>query len=166
MDTLVYQMATLADAVAIRDLSLLSYGEFADVLEPAHWNTMHKNQSDMENLTSLMKGSATFVCWSGDQLVGVVFLVPSGMATSIYPADWAHIRRLGVDPAFRRMGIGRRLMEIAIEQARNSGEKILGLHTSTMMPSARRMYDQLGFSLIRELPQILGQQYWLYKMAL
>lgn len=166
MDTLVYEMAIPADAVAIRDLSLLSYGEFAAVLEPEHWHTMQRNQSDINNLTALMKQADTFVCRSGDRLVGVVFLVPSGQATAIYPAEWAYIRRLGVDPAFRRMGIGRRLMELAIEGARHSGEKILGLHTSTMMPAARKMYDELGFSLIRELPPILGQTYWLYKMIL
>lgn len=166
MDTLVYEMAIPADAAAIRDLSLLSYGEFAAVMAPEHWRAMHKNQSDMDNLKALMAQAGTFVCRSGERLVGVVFLVPSGQATSIYPADWAYIRRLGVDPAFRRMGIGRRLMELAIAEARRSGEKILGLHTSTMMPAARKMYDELGFSLIRELQPILGQQYWLYKMML
>ncbi|NLR65111.1 GNAT family N-acetyltransferase [Chitinophaga varians] len=166
MDTLVYEMAIPADVTAIRDLSLLSYGEFAPVLGPEHWHTMHKNQSDIDKLAALMKQADTFVCRSGERLVGVVFMVPSGQATAIYPAEWAYIRRLGVDPAFRRMGIGRRLMELAIEDARHSGEKILGLHTSTIMPAARKMYDELGFSLIKELPPIFGQPYWLYKMVL
>ncbi|MBC9933622.1 GNAT family N-acetyltransferase [Chitinophaga qingshengii] len=166
MDTLVYEMATAADAAAIRDLSLLSYREFAAALEPEHRHAMQQHQTDMHKLEALMEQAGTFVCRSGERLVGVVFLVPSGQATTIYPADWSYIRQLGVDPAFRRMGIGRRLMELAIEEARRSGEKVLGLHTSTIMPAARKMYDELGFSLIRELPPILGQQYWLYKMSL
>lgn len=166
MDTLVYEMATPADATAIRDLTLLSYHEFATMLEPEHRHAMQERQRDISKVEALMGEAGTFVCRSGERLVGVVFLVPSGQATAIYPVDWSYIRLLGVDPAFRRMGIGRRLMELAIEAARRSGEKVLGLHTSTMMPAARKMYDELGFSLIRELPPILGQQYWLYKLSL
>jgi len=92
--------------------------------------------------------------------------VSSGIRCGCYPDNWAYIRRLGVDPAFRGMGVARRLMEMCIERARINGEKMLGLHTSTMMPEARRLYDKLGFSLIRELEPLFGQQYWLYSMGL
>ncbi|MCW3462260.1 GNAT family N-acetyltransferase [Chitinophaga nivalis] len=150
----------------ITALSLLSYRQFATVLEPENWQRMYNSQADESALQALMQISTTTVCEVGEQLVGVIFLVSSGHATDIYPADWAYIRRLGVDPAFRGKGIGHQLTVMAIEQARQNGEKTIGLHTSTMMPDARHIYEKLGFSLMRELDPILGQQYWLYSMPL
>ncbi|HEY9261777.1 hypothetical protein [Chitinophaga sp.] len=35
-----------------------------------------------------------------------------------------------------------------------------------LAPDARQLYSQLGFTLVRELDAILGQQYWLYTMQL
>lgn len=166
MDILNYRLAFPADAAAIREVSIQSYGQFASVLEPEHWEKMKQSMSDPVMLDDLMNISTTFVCDAGHELAGVVFLIPSGNPDVIYPADWASIRRLGVHPAYRGQGIGRRLMEMCIEQARVNGEKILGLHTSTIMPDARHIYSKLGFSLVRELAPRLGQQYWLYTMRL
>jgi ribosomal protein S18 acetylase RimI-like enzyme len=127
---------------------------------------MKQSMSDPVMLDDLMNTSTTFVCDAGHELAGVVFLIPSGNPDAIYPADWAYVRRLGVHTGYRGQGIGRRLMEMCIEQARSNGEKILGLHTSTIMPDARHIYDKLGFTQIRELESRLGQQYWLYTMRL
>ncbi|NSL89599.1 GNAT family N-acetyltransferase [Chitinophaga sp. Mgbs1] len=166
MISLQYGEATTADRADILELSCISYASFAAQLTPEHRETLLRNQGDEKLLAVLMAEARTFICSAGEQLVGVVFLVPAGKATPVYPADWAYIRRLAVHPDFRRRGIGRQLMEMVIVQARAAGEKILGLHTSTLMPEARRMYDQLGFELVRELPVALGQQYWLYRMEL
>ena len=166
MDILNYRWAVPADAAAILQLSLQSWGQFERVLAPEHWAKMKQNMGDPVMLSNLMSTAATFVCDAGQELAGVVFLVPSGNPTPIYPDDWAYIRLLGVHPAYRGKGIGRRLTEMCIEQAKDGGEKILGLHTSTMMPDARHIYSKLGFTLVRELAPILGQQYWLYTMHL
>lgn len=166
MDILNYRLALPADTAAIREVSLQSYGQFESVLEPEHWERMKQSMNDPVILDGLMNTSTTFVCDAGHELAGVVFLVPSGNPDVIYPADWASIRRLGVHPAYRGQGIGRRLTQMCIEQARANGETILGLHTSTMMPDARHIYSKLGFTLIRELEPRLGQQYWLYNMDL
>ncbi|MGO4294065.1 GNAT family N-acetyltransferase [Chitinophaga sp. RAB17] len=166
MDILNYRPAVAADTAAIREVSIQSYGQFENVLAPEHWQRMKHGMSDQGMLDELMRISTTFVCDAGNELAGVVFLVPSGNPTDIYPADWAYIRRLGVHPGYRGHGIGRRLTEMCVEQAEINGEKILGLHTSTIMPDARHLYGKLGFTLIRELAPILGQQYWLYSKDL
>jgi GNAT superfamily N-acetyltransferase len=166
MDILNYRLAVPADTAAIREVSLQSYGQFESVLAPEHWANMKERMSDLVELDRLMNSSATFVCDAGHELAGVVFLRPSGSPEDIYPADWAHVRRLGVHPGYRGHGIGRRLMEMCIEHARANGETILGLHTSTIMPDARHIYSKLGFTLIRELEPRLGHQYWLYTMHL
>ncbi|MEC5147631.1 GNAT family N-acetyltransferase [Chitinophaga sp. 212800010-3] len=166
MDTLNYREASKGDTEAIRDLSLRSYDQFAAVLEPEHWEKMNQAMSNMEALATLMSSAITFVCETRETLAGVIFLVPSGNPTDVYPADWAYIRRLAVAPAQRGRGIGRQLTEMCINRARSGGEKILGLHTSTMMPDARHIYSKLGFGLVQELGPMLGQQYWLYRMDL
>lgn len=166
MDILNFRLATGADTAAIGALSIQSYGQFERVLTEEHWAKMKHSMTDHSILEELMNTATTFVCEAGSALAGVVFLVPSGNPTDIYPANWAYIRRLGVHTAYRGKGVGCRLMEIAIEEARKNGEKVVALHTSTMMPDARHLYDKLGFSLVRELEPILGQQYWLYKMEL
>lgn len=61
---------------------------------------------------------------------------------------------------------GRRLTELCIAEARQQGEQVLGLHTSTIMPDARHIYGAPGFTLERELEPLLGQQYWLYRLNL
>lgn len=165
MDTLNYRRATASDAVAIRELSLASYGQFAAVLSPEHWAKMRQGLTDDAGLQLLMDTAVTFVCDTGSELVGVVFLVPSGNPTPIYPADWAYIRRLGVHPAYRGRAIARHLTTMCITGARLAGEHILGLHTSTIMPDARRLYERLGFLQVQELA-LLGQQYWLYRLDL
>ncbi|NLR59993.1 GNAT family N-acetyltransferase [Chitinophaga polysaccharea] len=166
MGILNYRWVDRHDAAAITDVTLLSYGQFEAVLAPEYWAQMKHSLSDDAKLQELMCTSATLVCEVDDQLAGVLFLTPSGCSAYPCPAEWAYIRRLGVDPRFRGCGIGRRLVEMAIQQARINGEQHLGLHTSTIMPDARHLYEQLGFRVARELEPILGQQYWLYYMGL
>lgn len=166
MDILNYRLAVAADTAAIRELSIQSYGQFENVLAAEHWEEMKHSMSDESLLEELMNASITFVCEAGNVLAGVVFLLPSGTPSPIFPTEWAYIRRLGVDPAYRGKGVGRRLTEMCIEQAQANGERVLGLHTSTIMPDARHLYSKLGFTLIRELEPRLGQQYWLYSMHL
>jgi GNAT superfamily N-acetyltransferase len=55
------------------------------------------------------------------------------------------VRMVGVDPAERGRGIGRRLMEASIEEARALGKTELQLHTTSRMRVAQRMYESMGF---------------------
>lgn len=166
MYTLNYRLAEAADLAAIREVSLLSYGQFETMLAPEHWEKMKQNLSNLPAFEALMNTATTFVCDAGEELAGVIFLVHSGEERPPYPADWAHIRLLGVHPAYRGKGIARQLTQMCIDQATTNGEKILGLHTSTIMPDARHLYSSLGFSIVRELETRLGQQYWLYRLDL
>ncbi|SEW07699.1 GNAT family N-acetyltransferase [Chitinophaga arvensicola] len=166
MDTLNYRKAIPADAEAVREVLMHSYGQFERVLTPEHWGRMEQSMSNETVLQELMEISVTFICEEGGRLAGAVFLVPSGHPTPTCPAEWANVRRLGVHPDFRGRGIGRRLTALCIEEARKQGEQVLGLHTSTIMPDARHIYEGLGFVLERELEPLLGQQYWLYRLNL
>lgn len=59
--------------------------------------------------------------------------------------DEAHLRMLGVDPAYRRRGIARALMQAVIELAQAHNRTRLTLETTPRMLAAQRMYESLGF---------------------
>ena len=80
--------------------------------------------------------------------------------------EWSYIRFVSVDPLFGGQGIGRKLTTMCIDQAKDNGEQTIALHTSEIMTNARRIYESLGFEVLREIDQRLGKRYWLYKLDL
>jgi ribosomal protein S18 acetylase RimI-like enzyme len=59
----------------------------------------------------------------------------------------SHIRMLGVDPVARGRGVGRSLMQAAIERSRVQGKRFVTLRTTPVMTSARALYASMGFEL-------------------
>ncbi len=59
--------------------------------------------------------------------------------------DTCEMKRMYVRPAFRRMGIGRRLAEILIQSAQQAGYGLMRLETTTLIENAIAMYSRLGF---------------------
>jgi len=55
------------------------------------------------------------------------------------------LSKMAVDPRYRGRGIGRRLLEHAIGQARAMGAKSIFLGSSTKLPAAVHLYETLGF---------------------
>lgn len=61
-----------------------------------------------------------------------------------YP-NACEMKRLYVRPAFRRLGLGRRLAEAIMEHATTSGYAHILLDTLDEMEAARSLYQELGF---------------------
>ncbi|MBK7878476.1 MAG: GNAT family N-acetyltransferase [Planctomycetes bacterium] len=72
------------------------------------------------------------------EAAGVVALRPLG-------AGVAELRRLYVRPGKRGMGLGRKLVERALAEARESGHARVVLHTLPAMSAAHALYTSLGF---------------------
>jgi ribosomal protein S18 acetylase RimI-like enzyme len=87
----------------------------------------------------------------GDTVVLVAGAEPAGVAVlRLRKAIWSralecYLAELYVVPARRGQGIGRALMEAAIELARSRGADYMDLGTASTDVAARRLYESLGF---------------------
>ena len=84
-----------------------------------------------------------WVAVDGDKLVGMFGLEPaSGMAMEL--------RRMYVDPDFRRRGIARALLHFAENECRRRGCSRMELSTSDLQQEALAFYQASGYWLVRE----------------
>ena len=67
-------------------------------------------------------------------------------------AGEAEILTVAVDPAFRRRGYGRRLIDAAIEVARDQGAEMIFLEVAADNAAAISIYHAAGFQLVGKRP--------------
>ncbi|NIE68019.1 N-acetyltransferase [Burkholderia sp. Ax-1719] len=105
--------------------------------EEAHW-TREENIARVRETDQ----QAVFGAFDGETLIGI-----TGWRRE-QRVKFAHksiVWGVFVDPAYRRTGIGRRLMESAIERAKASGVEQLQLSVCAQNPRAQTLYLSLGF---------------------
>ena len=64
-------------------------------------------------------------------------------------ADTAEMNRLSVDSNFRGLKLGESLVKGLIEEAKKNGYKSMYLETSDVQVAAWKLYERLGFGLVR-----------------
>ncbi|HET6995109.1 MAG TPA: GNAT family N-acetyltransferase [Chitinophagaceae bacterium] len=163
---LIFREGLPAEKNSLQQLGILSYSQFSQILSPADWATMHRFLYEDKMWDQLVNNSKIFVCETNDKLAGMAYLVPSNNPTHIYPADWCYVRMVGVDPAYRGKGIARRLTQMCVDYARETNEKIVGLHTSEKMNDAIHIYESIGFKLYKEIDPIYGMRYFTYRLEI
>lgn len=86
-------------------------------------------------------GEALFAAWIGGRMVGVC-----GLNVDPYAGGprIGRVRHLYVLSAYRRLGLGQRLVVEVIEAAR---ARFASLRLRTANPAAARLYERLGFRL-------------------
>jgi ribosomal protein S18 acetylase RimI-like enzyme len=157
-----YRKAVPADSKQLRELGLVSYGQFQHVLTEDNWQKMELNLKREGLFEDLLGIASGFVCEHNDEIIGMAFLVPSNNPTKIFSADWSYIRMVGVDPQYTGNGIAKALTKMCMERAEESNEKTIALHTSEFMDAARHIYTNLGFKILKEIEPLFGKKYWVY----
>lgn len=85
----------------------------------------------------LMKGGHIFMAYAGSEAVGCVALIP--MKDGVY-----ELSKMAVSTHLRGRGIGRRLLQHAIAQARCVGARSLFLGSNTRLRDAVHLYESLN----------------------
>lgn len=82
-------------------------------------------------------------------LVAEVDGVPAGCgAWRVLPSGEVEIKRVYVEPAFRRRGLARRLMAALEDSAARAGHRTVVLNTGEQQPEAVALYTQLGYRAV------------------
>ena len=76
----------------------------------------------------------------------------AGFAIMRYGEDVAHLNLLAVDPAHRRRGIARALVQWLEETALTAGTFIIGLELRAGNEAARALYRALGYHELGQIP--------------
>ncbi len=70
-------------------------------------------------------------------------------------ADTAQLRWFLIDPDFRGMGLGKRLLQEAVAFCRDHGYKSVILWTVSFLSAAAHLYQEIGFKKREERPGIM-----------
>lgn len=161
-----YRIATPADKDELQQLGIAAFGQYKNTLTQENWEKLYAVQTGAHTYSDLLAKATCFVCETDEQLVGMAYLIASGNPTAVFQANWCYLRMIGVHPDFMGNGIGRKLTLQCITRARQTGEKVMALHTSEFMDAARHIYEKIGFQKTKELEPGFGKRYWLYLMEL
>jgi putative acetyltransferase len=141
------ESASPSETTPTIEIRALKAGEDATAFRTLNeeWITHHfgLEQKDIETLgdpqTAILdKGGQIFIVFGGDEPVGCVALIP--MQHGVY-----ELSKMAVSPSMRGLGVGRRLLEYAVAQARTLGAKSLFLGSSTKLKNAVHLYESIGF---------------------
>ena len=86
----------------------------------------------------LENGSFIFLAHYNNEIVGTVTLSPLENNTF-------EIMKLGVIGAYKRLGIGRKLLQTCIDVCQEKEVKLITLDTSSKLVNAIKLYEKFGF---------------------
>jgi GNAT superfamily N-acetyltransferase len=131
-----------SDRRAVRGVLLAAYREYASVLPPAVFGPY---LADILDLDARAAGRLLVAEHAGRVVGAVSFYEDAAGEGMGWPAGWAGLRALGVDPAVRGHGVGRALVDTCRERALAARAPVLCLHTAAFMAAAVAMYEAMGF---------------------
>lgn len=127
----------------VLNLTLKAYGEYQGDAPEGFWDVYVTNireavlnGPDIERIVAEIDG----------QLVGSVLLCKRS-----FNFDEPEIRLLSIDPGFRQKGIAGKLMGECENRLRNRGHLRVVLHTTSLMETARQMYERGGYRRLEEI---------------
>ena len=126
-----------------RRVLLAAYQQYATAMPPAVFGRYLAELLDVEARAEVGR---ILVAEVGGRVVGTVTYYPDAAAEGLgWPAGWAGLRALGVEPGARGRGVGRALMEACRRRAEAGGADVLCLHTDQFKTAAVAIYAAMGF---------------------
>ncbi|AXK72902.1 GNAT family N-acetyltransferase [Lysobacter sp. TY2-98] len=144
------------DAMRLGRLMVAAYSALEGFPTPDEQPQYYALLADVARFAKV-PGATVFTALDEDDtlLGGVVYFADmahygaGGVATQERQA--AGFRLLAVDPALQGRGVGKRLTQHCIDQARRDGRREVILHTTAAMKPAWAMYERLGFRRSEDL---------------
>jgi len=135
----------------VRAVTLAAYREYAARM-PRLWDSYRQN---IEATLADVGPAQQLVVEEDGAIVATVLLYPprrvhAPRGESI-EMPWPEARLLAVAPAARGRGLGTALMQECVRRTRQTGARVLSLHTTDVMETAVRMYERMGFVRAPEL---------------
>ncbi len=125
------------DAPRIREIIARIYADYGDVL-------------DIEREDPHLREPGAYFRASGGELwvaeAGVVPAIVAGSGGVVFRNDEAEVKTVYVAHEFRRRGIARRLVDLAIDHARDAGQSKIMLWSDTRFAEAHALYESMGFT--------------------
>ncbi|MDB0526861.1 GNAT family N-acetyltransferase [Ralstonia solanacearum] len=140
------------DAPAFKALRLKAIQDSPSAVQPTYEEEATRTLDDMRSRVRATEHEIVFGAFRGDALVGV-----TGLRRHV-PVQAAHKAVLWgvfVDPAHRRGGVARRLLDAAIGHARSSRVLQIQLCVNTENPRAQALYRGAGFTEFGVEPRAL-----------
>jgi GNAT superfamily N-acetyltransferase len=130
------------DAVAA--LIVAAYEPYRDGFPPVIFAHYLENLRDVA--TRFDHGQLLVAELGDGRLAGTITFYPDASREELgFPAAWAGFRALGVHPSARGLGLGRRLSDWCVAEARRGDAKTVGIHTQPKLVEASRIYERMGF---------------------
>jgi ribosomal protein S18 acetylase RimI-like enzyme len=134
-----------SEYAAAGEATARAYMEFANP-RPAYWEPYLARIADVAGRA---QRTTVLVASVSGEIAGSATLELDGRmnpeSTEPLAADEAHLRMLGVDPAYRGRGVARRLVVACIDVARAHRKRLLTLETTAVMTAAQQLYASMGF---------------------
>ena len=127
----------------IEDLSVAAYTQYRDAVPAPIFDAY---LADLRNLARYWNEASVLVAERDGEIAGSVLFYADAASEGLgLPGGWAGFRKLAVRPGRRGQGIGRKLVVSCLDIARRLGAPAVGIHTSSFMSAACRLYDRVGF---------------------
>ena len=135
------------DAAAVRELfirvnRLLAPADRKDAFESYIARSLTEEIDRVSEYYSERNGGF-WVAVEGVGIVGMFGLEPSGEGAM-------ELRRMYIDPDFRRRGMARKMLDFAEQQCRRRQRPRMDLSTSELQQEALALYRNAGYALVRE----------------
>lgn len=143
---------------AVGDLTVAAYREYMPTEPSPGWDEYAEALHDVRGRAGRTVVLAAFDAGGPVGTATIEMDDVLGDDDAELPEGTAILRMLGVAPGARRRGVGRALVEEAIDRVRRAGKHTLLLRTTPPMQVAQAMYRSMGFvrdeSLDRHHPEV------------